>query len=70
MTMQDILTAVSHLSHEERLQLAIVLLQSLRQANPQPPIRRFPLPTLAGKARTLGDIVSPMLDEGDWECLK
>lgn len=34
------------------------------------PRRRFPVPSLAGKAKTLGDIVSPIIDETDWECLK
>ncbi len=32
--------------------------------------RRRPHPDIAGKGRTLGDIVSPMVDEADWECLK
>jgi len=31
--------------------------------------RRFPI-HMAGKAKILGDIVSPIVDEGDWECLK
>ena len=32
--------------------------------------RRRPHPDIAGKGMTLGDIVSPAVDEGDWECLK
>lgn len=32
--------------------------------------RRFPSPDIAGKGETLGDIVSPIVDEQDWECLK
>jgi len=32
--------------------------------------RRFPIPSLAGKVKILGDIVSPIIDEEDWECLK
>jgi hypothetical protein len=32
--------------------------------------RRFPIDSLAGKAKTLGDIVNPIVDEEDWECLK
>jgi predicted DNA-binding antitoxin AbrB/MazE fold protein len=32
--------------------------------------RHFPLPNLAGKVKILGDIVSPIVDDEDWECLK
>lgn len=32
--------------------------------------RRFPPASIAGKGKTLGDIVSPIVDEEDWECLK
>jgi hypothetical protein len=32
--------------------------------------RRSPPASIAGKGKTLGDIVSPIVDEGDWECLK
>ena len=32
--------------------------------------RRRPHPDIAGKGLTLGDIVSPIVDVGDWECLK
>jgi hypothetical protein len=31
---------------------------------------RFPPASIAGKGKTLGDIVSPIVDEEDWECLK
>ncbi len=31
--------------------------------------RTFP-DSMVGKVRILGDIVSPMVDEDDWECLK
>lgn len=31
--------------------------------------RSFPA-SIAGKGKTLGDIVSPIVDEEDWECLK
>ncbi len=34
------------------------------------PRRRFPPTSIAGKGKTLGDIVSPIVDEEDWECLK
>lgn len=32
--------------------------------------RRSPPASIAGKGKTLGDIVSPIVDERDWECLK
>jgi hypothetical protein len=32
--------------------------------------RRKTSSLIAGKGRTLGDIVSPIVDEQDWECLK
>lgn len=32
--------------------------------------RRSPPPEMAGKVKILGDIVSPIVDEEDWECLK
>ncbi len=35
----------------------------------QPGLRR-PHPDIAGKGRTLGDLIGPVVDERDWECLK
>jgi hypothetical protein len=32
--------------------------------------RRTAAPAIAGQGRTLGDLVSPIVDEQDWECLK
>lgn len=32
--------------------------------------RRTPPASIAGKGRTLGDLVSPIIEEQDWECLK
>jgi hypothetical protein len=32
--------------------------------------RRRPHPEIAGKGRTLGDLVAPIVDDADWECLK
>jgi hypothetical protein len=35
-----------------------------------PSKRRCPHPEIAGKGRTLGNLVSPIVDDADWECLK
>jgi hypothetical protein len=32
--------------------------------------RRSPSKAIVGKGKTLGDIVSPIVDEEDWKCLK
>ncbi|MFP4421948.1 MAG: hypothetical protein ACLFRG_15520 [Desulfococcaceae bacterium] len=32
--------------------------------------RRTPPPSLAGRVKIHGDIVSPIVDEADWECLR
>ena len=32
--------------------------------------RRAPPASIAGKGRTLGELVTPMVKEADWECLK
>ncbi|MBE9264420.1 hypothetical protein IQ224_20550 [Microcystis sp. LEGE 00066] len=32
--------------------------------------RRFPVENMVDKAKILGDMVSPIVDEEDWECLK
>jgi hypothetical protein len=31
--------------------------------------RRAPSLVIAGKGKTLGDLVAPSVDEGDWDCL-
>ncbi len=37
----------------------------------QSPVKRRTFPTaLAGKVEILGDIISPIVDKEDWECLK
>jgi hypothetical protein len=37
---------------------------------PTSPKRRSPPADLVGKVTILGDIVNPIVDEEDWECLK
>jgi hypothetical protein len=46
------------------------IIVTILEENP-PYVKRRTLPTsLAGKVKILGDIVSPIVDEEDWECLK
>ena len=37
---------------------------------PEPIKQRRPHPAIAGKGRTLGDLVKPVVDEEDWDCLQ
>ena len=37
---------------------------------PEPPHKRQPHPAIAGKGRTLGDLVAPIVDETEWDCLQ
>jgi hypothetical protein len=61
---------------ESVLQEVLSLLNSATRHNessdvvPSVKRRRIAPPSIAGKGQTLGDIVSPIVDEQDWECLK
>lgn len=44
----------------------ITILEELPKTTPKRSTPRH----LVGKIKTLGDIVSPIVDEEDWECLK
>lgn len=35
-----------------------------------PPAKRHPAPNIAGKGKTLGDLIAPIVPEEDWDCLK
>lgn len=37
---------------------------------PKVKTKRYPPASIAGKGKTVGDIVSPISDLEDWECLK
>ena len=37
---------------------------------PEPARKRRPHPAIAGKGRTIGDLVAPVVDEADWDCLR
>jgi hypothetical protein len=40
------------------------------EAQPSPPKRRRPHPEIAGKGQTLGDLINPIVDDADWNCLE
>jgi uncharacterized protein with von Willebrand factor type A (vWA) domain len=46
------------------------LIVTVLEEIPQTVKRRVASASIAGKGKTLGDIVSPIVDEEDWECLK
>jgi hypothetical protein len=39
---------------------------TLDAESPVAPTLRQPSPALAGKGKTLGDLIGPIVDEGDW----
>ncbi|BAZ10196.1 hypothetical protein NIES4071_20100 [Calothrix sp. NIES-4071] len=60
---------VRWLTDEPQVSSARVIVTILEDNTPQVR-RRVPPASIAGKGRTLGDLVSPMIEEEDWECLK
>ena len=48
----------------------IIVLTLDEEVPPDTRPRRVPHPDIAGKGETIGDIVSPIVEEGDRECLK
>ena len=61
---------VKWLTEKPQISSARVIVTVLEETpNNNNPKRTTPA-HLVGKAETLGDIVSPIVDEEDWECLK
>jgi hypothetical protein len=60
---------VKWLTDEPKISNARVIVTILSDTTLQPP-RRVPASAIAGKGKTLGDLVNPMIEEQDWECLK
>lgn len=48
---------------------AHVIVTILSDTKPQA-LRRTPSAAIAGKGKTLGDLVGSLVEEQDWECLK
>jgi hypothetical protein len=51
------------------IEFARVIVTIVEDLSPRTKRRRVS-PAIAGKGRTLGDLVSSIIDELDWECLK
>jgi len=64
---------ITWLSDQPQVSSARLIITVLEETPPSPstktPKRTTPA-HLIGKGKTLGDIVSPIVDEEDWECLK
>ncbi|MDB9313846.1 hypothetical protein PN462_12105 [Spirulina sp. CS-785/01] len=67
----QVLELTETLSNSEQKLLIEILQNRLNeQHNPYIPKHRIAPDAIAGKGKTLGDLVSPIVDEEDWECLK
>ncbi len=53
---------------EVRAILRQVLHETMEDKGVRP--RRSPPASIAGKGKTLGDLIGPLVAEADWECLK
>jgi hypothetical protein len=60
---------VKWLEEAPQIDNARIIITVLEETKPTKK-RHFPLPNLVGKVKILGDIVSPIVDDEDWECLK
>ena len=59
---------VQWLYEQPNIESARIMVTIMEEFKPR--TKRKPPVSIAGKAKTLGDIISPITDEGDWECLK
>ena len=61
---------IKWLSGHPEIETAKIIITVLEERETTAPKRRsFPV-SQAGKVEILGDIISPIVDEEDWECLK
>ncbi|WOD37310.1 hypothetical protein [Nodosilinea sp. E11] len=59
---------VTWLTDQPNLTTARIIVTVIEEPLARP--RRSAPATIAGKAKTLGDLVSPIVTEDDWECLR
>ncbi|NET86420.1 MAG: hypothetical protein F6J94_32575 [Moorea sp. SIO1F2] len=60
---------VQWLTDAPKVSKARVIVTILSDTEPKV-LRRTPPASIAGKGRTLGDLVTSVVEEQDWECLK
>jgi hypothetical protein len=62
---------ITWLSDQPQIKSARLIITVLEETPPSTKTPKRTTPShLAGKVKILGDIVSPIVDEEDWECLK
>jgi hypothetical protein len=57
-------------AEQGKFYVSVNKIDSLKSDEVQPKTKRIPSAAIAGNGNTLGDIVRPMVDTEDWECLK
>ena len=60
---------VTWLAEQPQVASARIIVTILEETQASIKHRSVPA-SVAGKGKTLGDMVSPIVDEDDWECLK
>jgi hypothetical protein len=59
---------VKWLSEQPDIDCARIIVTVLEGTVPR--LQRRPSAVIAGQGKTIGDLVSPIVDQEDWECLK
>ncbi|BAZ28131.1 hypothetical protein NIES4074_05620 [Cylindrospermum sp. NIES-4074] len=59
---------ITWVSEQPQVSAARVIITVLEETFPSKK-RRTPPASIAGKGKTLGDIISPIVNEEEWECL-
>ena len=60
---------IKWLGSEPEISKAHVIVTILSNEQPRA-LRRTPPSSIAGKGKTLGDLISPIVEQEDWKCLK
>lgn len=60
---------ITWVSEQPQVNAARVIITVLEETLPSKK-RRTPPVSIAGKGKTLGDIIIPIVNEEEWECLK